>query len=153
MTSTTVAAQRPVSIKLFAILFGLSSIVSFGLAVVGTRSMTFGFTIAPDAAHTLAMRILWIRLFGIAFALSLLVMIVFGRSKAARGALIMRWLLGLATSAAFLRGTGLMMPGGATGPVLVLASAVQLTIEGLAIVLLFGEDAADWFDRRLAFAR
>ena len=142
------AADRPVSIKLFAWLFGLSALLSLALAVTGPRQATFSFAIAPDAARLLAMRILAVRLFGIAFALSLLVMIVFGRSRNARGALVLRWLLGLCTSALFLRGIGLVPPTGAAAPTLLAASAVQLAIEALAILILFGEDAAGWFDRK-----
>lgn len=138
--------QRPPSITLFALLFGISIALSLLLAGYAAQTATFGFPLTPAAAQTLARRILAIRLLGGGFALSLLLLVLFGRSRAARGALGVRWLLGLVTSVAFLRGIGMVVPGGSDMAAIVL-SLVQVSTEGLAILLLYGEDAAPWFDR------
>ncbi len=106
--------QRPISITLFATLFGFATVVSMLLAAYATRTTQFGFTLPPNAAQTLATRILTIRLVGIGFALTLMLLVVFGKSSAARGALGLRWFLGLATSVAFLRGIGVINPIGTT---------------------------------------
>ena len=140
--------QRPPSITLFAILFGFSIAVSLLLAFYAARTTDFGFRLAPEAARTLALRISAIRLLGIAFALSLMLLVVFGKSRAARGALGLRWVLGLVTSVAFLRGIGVMVPVGGSGVAAIALSIAQLTAEGFAILVLYGEDAATWFDRR-----
>ena len=153
MTGKARAARWPVSIAIFAFLFLMATILSLAVTLAATRTMTFGFAIAPEAARTLATRIFAIRLFGVGFAAVLLLMVVIGRSRAARGALIMRWLLGLGTSTALLRGTGLMMPVAGTAPLLVATSAFQLAIEGVAIAILFGDDAADWFAPRPGWQR
>jgi hypothetical protein len=129
-------------------LFGFSALVSLLLALYATRATEFGFAIAPEAAHTLEVRIKTIRLLGIAFALSLMLLVAFGRSRAARGALGLRWVLGLATSIAFLRATGVITLPAATGVAAVTLSVIQLGVEGFAILILYGEDAASWFDRR-----
>jgi len=55
-----------------------------------------------------------------------------------------RWLLSVVTSLAFLRGAGLVAPLPDHDGLVVAASAVQLGVEALAIVLLYGEDAAAW---------
>lgn len=142
--------QRPPSITLFAILFGFSIGISLLLAVQAGRTTDFGFRLSPEAAQTLATRIMAIRLFGVAFALSLMLLILFGKSRAARGALSLRWVLGLATSVAFLRGIGVIAPGG-NGMAAVTLSIIQLSVEGLAILILYGEDAALWFERRFSY--
>ena len=143
--------QRPQSITLFAALFGFSTLVSLLLAFYAARTTDFGFRLAPEAAHTLAMRISAIRLFGVAFALSLMLLVVFGKSRAARGALGLRWVLGLATSIAFLRAIGVVMLTGGGGMAAIALSIIQLSVEGFAILILYGEDAATWFDRRFGY--
>ena len=142
---------RPISITLFALLFGFSIIVSLLLAFYGVRAADFGLRLAPEAAHTLAVRITAIRLFGIAFALSLMLLVIFGKSRAARGALGLRWVLGLATSVAFLRGIGVVVPLGGSDMAAIAVSITQLSVEGFAILVLYGEDAATWFDRRFGY--
>ena len=140
--------QRPVSISLFAALFGFATIVSMLLAIYTTRMPHFGLALTPDAARTLTARILTIRLIGIGFALSLMLCVVFGKSSAARWALGMFWLLGLATSVAFLRGIGVITPGGAAGLTAATGlSIIQLCAEGFAILILYGGDASPWFER------
>lgn len=143
--------QRPPSITVFALLFGFSVAISLLLALNAAQSTSFGFTLAPEAARTLALRIMAIRLFGVAFALSLLLLVFFGKSRAARGALGLRWVLGLATSVAFLRGIGVIVPAGGSGTAALVLSIVQLSAEGFAILILYGEDAATWFERRFAY--
>jgi hypothetical protein len=140
--------QRPPSITLFGVLFGFSVIVSLLLALYAARTTDFGFKLAPEAAHTLAMRITAIRLLGIAFALWLMLLVVFGKSRAARSALGLRWVLGLLTSVAFLRGIGMIVPVGESGMAAIVLSIIQLSAEGFAILVLYGDDAAEWFDRR-----
>jgi len=139
--------RRPVSITLFGALFGFSVIVSLLLALYAARTTDFGFKLAPEAAQTLAMRITAIRLLGTAFAVSLMLLVIFGKSRAARSALGWRWILGLVTSIAFLRGIGVVVPAGQSGTAAIIFSIVQLIAEGLAILVLYGEDAAAWFDR------
>jgi hypothetical protein len=139
---------QPISIRLFAILFGFSIAVSALLAFYTARSMSFGFPIAPEAAATLASRILAIRMFDVAFALSLMLLIVFFKSRSARGTLVARWVLGVMTSVAFLRGIGVVDPVNDGGMAALAVSILQLTVEAFAILLLYGEDAADWFDIR-----
>lgn len=143
--------QRPPSITLFAVLFGFSVMVSLLLALYAARTTDFGFKLAPEAAHTLAMRISVIRLLGIAFALSLMLLVVFGKSRAARSALGLRWALGLVTSVAFLRGIGVIVPAGGSGMAAIVLSIIQLSAEACAILVLYGEDAASWFDRRFGY--
>ena len=140
--------QRPPSITLFGVLFGFSIMVSLLLALYAARTTDFGFRLAPEAAHTLALRITAIRLLGIAFALSLMLLVVFGKSRAARSALGLRWVLGLLTSVAFLRGIGMIVPVGESGMAAIVLSIIQLGAEGFAILVLYGDDAAEWFDRR-----
>jgi hypothetical protein len=143
--------QRPPSITLFALLFGFSVIVSLLLALYAAQTTDFGFRLAPEAAHTLALRITTIRLFGIAFALSLMLLVIFGKSRAARSALGLRWVLGLVTSVAFLRGIGVVAPATGNGMAATVLSIMQLSAEGFAILILYGEDAATWFDRRFGY--
>lgn len=138
--------DQPAAVRLFAALFGVGVALSILLAGVTARQTGFGFAIPPAAAATLAARILAIRLLGCLFAVVLMLLVVAGRSRAARGALSLRWLLGLVTSVAFLRGIGLV-PAESAGAGWVALSVVQLGIEGLAIVMLYGEDAAPWFAR------
>jgi hypothetical protein len=143
--------QRPPSITLFAALFGFSVLVSLLLALYAGWTTDFGVKLAPEAAHTLALRIKAIRLFGIALALSLMLLVVFGKSRAARNTLGLRWVLGLATSVAFLRGVGLIVPPSGSGMAATTLSIIQLSAEGFAILVLYGEDAATWFDRRFGY--
>lgn len=140
---------QPISIRLFAVLFGFSIAVSALLAFYTARSMTFGFPITPEAAATLAGRILAIRMFGVAFALSLMLLIVCFKSRSARGTLVARWVLGVVTSVAFLRSIGVVDPVNDGGMTALMVSILQLTVEAFAILLLYGEDAADWFDIRV----
>ena len=135
---------RPLSIKIFAFLFAASGLLSFALAVATSRSMVFGVTLTPQAAETLAQRIYWVRLAGLGFAAVLFALVLFARSAAARGALLLRWTMALLSSVAFLRGIGIV-PAEGTTPTIVAASVAQLGIEGLAIVVLYGPDAAAWF--------
>ncbi|GAA0335688.1 hypothetical protein GCM10009087_52700 [Sphingomonas oligophenolica] len=132
-------------------LFGFSVIMSLLLALYAARTTDFGFRLAPEAAHTLALRITAIRLLGIGFAVSLMLLVVFGKSRAARSALGLRWVLGLVTSVAFLRGIGVVVPVGGSGMAAIALSIVQLSAEGFAILLLYGEDAAAWFERRFGY--
>ena len=138
--------QRPTSIALFAVIFGFSAIVSLLLAFYAARTTGFGFKLAPETAHTLALRIGTIRLFGIAFALLLMLLVVFGKSRAARSALGLRWILGLATSIVFLRGIGVIVLPSGGGTAAITLSIIQLSAEGFAILVLYGEDAATWFE-------
>lgn len=138
---------RPLSLKLFAFLFAASCLLSVALAIAASRSMTFGFALAPEAARTLAQRIYWVRLTGIGFAATLFVLVVFLRSAGARGTLLLRWFMALATSVALLRAIGVVPPEGTT-PVMIAASIAQLVIEGLAILVLYSPDATDWFAPR-----
>jgi hypothetical protein len=140
--------QRPLSITLFALLFGFAVIVSGLLALYAVGSPDFGFPIAPAAAETLIQRIKTIRLFGIGFAVVLMLLVVFARSPAARNTLGLRWILGFGTSVAFLRGVGAIAPLGVGDHAAIALSVIQLGVEGLAILLLYGEDAAPWFERR-----
>lgn len=139
--------KRPVSITLFAALFGFATLISLLLAVYAARVTSFGFTLTPDAAQTLSRRIMTIRLTGTAFALSLMLLVVFRKSAAARSALGLRWVLGLATSIAFLRGIGVIIPPGQAGMAATGLSIIQLTAEGFAILILYGGDAVGWFER------
>jgi hypothetical protein len=133
---------------LFAVIFGCSALLSLVLALYPGGSTDFGFAIAPEAAQTLTRRIQAIRLFGIAFAVSLMLLVVFGRSRGARGALGLRWVLGLATSVAFLRGIGVVVPLGGSGTTAIALSILQLVVEGVATLLLYGDEASEWFERR-----
>lgn len=142
------SVPRPLAIRLFALLFGLSLLCSVGLALYSANTMAFGFPMTSDAAATLTKRILIIRLAGAAFAIFLMLLIVFARSRAARSALVVRWLLSAATSVVFLRAVGLVHPAGASDMLAMAASSIQLTLEALAILVLFGEDAGTWFERR-----
>lgn len=143
--------QRPLSITVFALLFGFSVAISLLLTVGAAQATSFGFVLAPEAARTLAMRIMAIRLFGVAFALSLLLLVFFGKSRAARAALGLRWVLGLATSVAFLRAIGVVVPAGGSGMAALVLSVIQVAVEGFAILILYGEDAATWFERRFVY--
>ena len=143
--------QRPQSIPLFALLFGFSVIVSLLLAFSAARTTDFGFRLAPEAARTLAMRIMVIRLLGVAFAVSLMLLVLFGKSRAARSTLGLRWALGLVTSVAFLRGIGVIMLVSGGGTAAIVLSIIQLSVEGFAILILYGEDAAPWFERPVGY--
>jgi len=143
--------QRPLSIKLFALLGGFSIILSLLLAFYAARTSEFGFAIPPPAAQAIAARIMAIRLGGVAFAALLMLLVIFGRSRAARSALGLRWLMGLVTSLAFLRGVGVLAPLGAGGTAAIALSVIQVSIEGFAMLLLYGQDAAVWFDRRSVY--
>ncbi len=88
-------------------------------------------------------------MFGAAFALSLMLLIIFFKSRSARGTLVARWVLGVVTSVAFLRSIGIVDPINDGGVTAMVVSLVQLTVEAFAILLLYGEDAADWFDARV----
>jgi hypothetical protein len=140
--------RRPPSITVFAVLFGFSVAISLLLALYAAQTTSFGFALAPEAAHTLALRIMAIRLLGVALAVSLLLLVFFGKSRAARAALGLRWVLGLATSVAILRGIGVVVPASGSGMAALVLSIVQLSVEGFAILILYGEDAATWFERR-----
>lgn len=139
---------RFLSIRLFAILFAASLTLSAALAYRLSSTVTFAFPLPPDAAATLAARIQLIRAIGLAFALVLMLLVIFAARQAARGALALRWMMGVATSAAFLRGAGMISPLAQDDTAIVTVSALQLMVEALAILLLYGEDAAAWFDTR-----
>ena len=139
---------RYLSIKIFAWLFTLSLLLSAALAYHATTNMTFAFELAPEAAEALVMRVQLVRAIGLGFALLLMLAVLFGASRAARGALALRWLLGLVTSAAFLRGAGLVDPISQNDVAVISASCFQLGLEAFAILLLYGEDGNGWFDRR-----
>lgn len=134
------------SVRLSTILFVISLLLSAGLAYHAARTMTFAFPIAPDAMATLIWRVQAVRIAGLCLALILMLLVYFAASRAARGALALRWLLGIATSAAFLRSAGLINPLPDNDTAIVAISALQLALEALAILLLYGEDASDWFD-------
>lgn len=143
--------HRPLSITLFAVLFGFSTLLALLLALYAAQTTDFGFRLAPEAAHTLVLRIEAIRLFGFAFAVSLMLLVVFGRSRAARATLGVRWMLGLVTSVAFLRGIGVVVPLGGAGAAAVVLSMIQIGVEGLAILVLYGGEASEWFERRPSY--
>lgn len=136
------------SIRLFATLFAISLLLSAALAYYATHTMTVAFPIAPKAMATLLTRIQAIRAIGLAFALLLMLLVFFAASREARSALALRWLLGVVTSVAFLRGAGLIHPIGPYDTAIIATSALQLALEALAILLLYGEDATDWFEAR-----
>lgn len=133
------------SIQLFALLFLVSLLLSAGLAVEITGQMTFAVKLTPQAAATLAWRIQLIRMIGLGLALVLMLLVAFAASRGARSALAARWVLGVVTSAAFLRGSGLVHPFAAHDTALIALSSFQILLEGLAILLLYGEDANEWF--------
>jgi len=133
------------SIQLFGLLFVLSLLLSAALAAQMTGAMTFAVRLAPEAAATLAWRIQLIRMIGLGFALGLMLLVAFAASRGARRALAARWLLSVLTSPAFLRGSGLVHPFGAHDAALIALSVVQIVLEGAAILLLYGEDANEWF--------
>ncbi|URD60972.1 hypothetical protein M8312_00165 [Sphingomonas sp. KRR8] len=133
------------SIQLFALLFVASLALSTVLAVQVTSQLTFAVHLTPEAAATLAGRIVVIREAGLALAAVLMLLVTFGASRSARGALAARWVLGVATSMAFLRGSGLVQPLPSHDGAIIVASAVQIALEGFAILLLYGEDANEWF--------
>lgn len=136
------------SIRLFAVLFAISLMFSAALAYYATRTMSFAFSIAPEAMTTLVMRIQAIRAVGLGLALFLMLLVVLSASRAARSGLALRWLLGVVTSFAFLRGSGLIQPLAQHDTAIIATSALQLAMEALAILLLYGEDATDWFETR-----
>lgn len=140
--------MRYVSIKMFGWLFTLSLLLSAALAYRVTSDMTFAFPLTPEAAETMTMRIQLARAVGLGFALLMMLAIIFIGSRGARSALALRWLLGVVTSAAFLRGAGLIGPFGPNDMAVISASCFQLGLEACAILLLYGEDASQWFDRR-----
>ena len=139
--------MRQLSIKMFGWLFTLSLLLSAALAYRVTSNMTFAFPLAPEAAETLTLRIQLARAIGLGFALLLMLMVIVAGSRGARSALALRWLLGVATSAAFLRGAGLVGPFAQNDMAVISASCFQLGLEAFAILLLYGEDANQWFDR------
>ncbi len=136
------------SIRLFAGVFSISLLLSAALGYHATRTMTFAFPITPEAMATLVMRIQAIRAVGMGLAVFLMMLVVFAASRAARGALAVRWLLGVATSVAFLRGAGVIDPLAQHDTAVIAVSALQLALEAFAIVVLYGEDAIDWFHAR-----
>lgn len=97
---------------------------------------------------TLVMQIQAIRAAGLGLALFLMLLVVLSASRAARRALALRWLFGVMTSVAFLRGSGLIQPLGQHEAAIIATSTFQLALEALAILLLYGEDATDWFEAR-----
>lgn len=137
--------QRPLSIILFGTLFAFALAIALLLTLYAGPATEFGFALPPAAREVLLQRIAAIRLVGIGVALSLLVLVVCGRSRGARAALGVRWLLGVGTSIAFLRGIGMVLPGAGNDVAAVTLSVVQIGAEGLAILLLYGDDAAPWF--------
>ncbi len=136
------------SIRLFAALFAISLMFSAALTYYATHTMSFAFPIAPEAMTTLVKRIQAIRAVGFGLALFLMLLVVLSASRAARGALALRWILGVMTSVAFLRGSGLMQPLAEHDIAIIATSAFQLALEALAILSLYGEDATDWFEAR-----
>ena len=141
---------RHVSIQIFTILFALSLLLSCALAYHASTHLRFAFPLTPDAAAKLVFRVQAVRATGLAFALFLMLLNIVGRSQAARSALVLRWLLGLITSYAFLRGIGLAAPLPHKELAVVAASAFQLLLEACALVVLYGDDAAAFFRPRLA---
>lgn len=133
------------SIRLFAVLFTLSLGVSAVLAMVVTGQLTFAFHLPPEAAASLEERIAIIRAAGLGLAAVLMLLVSFAASRAARGALMARWFLGVATSIGFLRGAGLVQTLPVHDGLLITASVLQIALEGFAILLLYGEDASEWF--------
>lgn len=135
-------------VRLFAVLFAISLLFSAALTYYATHTMSFAFPIAPEAMTTLVMRIQAIRAAGLVVALFLMLLVVLSASRAARTALALRWLLGVMTSVAFLRGSGLIHPLAQHETAIIATSAFQLALEALAILFLYGEDATDWFEAR-----
>jgi len=133
------------SIQLFSILFTISLLLSAALAVELTSEISFAIRLTPEAAATLAARIQLIRAVGLGFALLLMLLVAFAASRASRSALAARWVLGVATSIAFLRGCGLVQPLPQHDAALIALSLFQILLEGFAILLLYGEDANEWF--------
>ena len=133
------------SIQLFSILFTISLLLSAALAVELTSEISFAVRLTPEAAATLAARIQLIRALGLGFALLLMLLVAFAASRASRSALAARWVLGVATSIAFLRGCGLVQPLPQLDAALIALSLFQILLEGFAILLLYGEDANEWF--------
>ena len=78
----------------------------------------------------------------------LMLLVIFAASRASRGALALRWVVGVVTSIAFLRGAGLVDQLSYYDVPMIATSAFQLGVEALAILLLYGEDANEWFDVR-----
>ena len=140
-------ARHP-SIKLFAGLFTVSLLLSCGLAYQITSQMTFAFPITPEAAATLTARVQAVRAISLTFALLLMLLVIFAASRASRGALALRWVVGVVTSIAFLRGAGLVDQLSQFDAPIIATSAFQLGAEALAVLLLYGEDANEWFDLR-----
>ena len=138
----------PLSIRLFAALFAISLMFSAALTYYATHTMSFAFPIVPEAMTTLVKRIQAIRAVGLGLALFLMLLVVLSASRAARGALALRWTIGVMTSVAFLRGSGLIQPLAQHDTAIIATSAFQLALEALAILLLYGEDATDWFEAR-----
>ena len=118
------------SIRLFATLFAISLMFSAALTYYATHTMSFAFPIAPAAMTTLVMRIQVIRVVGLALALFLMLLVLVSASRAARSALALRWLLGVMTSVALLRGSGLIQPLAQYDTAIIATSAVQLALEG-----------------------
>ena len=133
------------SIQLFSVLFMISLLLSAALATEVTSQINFSVRLTPEAAATLATRIQAIRAIGVGLAFLLMLLVAFAASRASRSALAARWVLGVATSAAFLRGSGLVQPLGPHDGAIIALSAFQILLEGFAILLLYGEDAEEWF--------
>ena len=140
--------MRYFSIKMFAWLFALSLLLSAALAYHAVTNMTFAFPLAPGAAEILVLRIALVRAIGLGFALLLMLAVIFGASPTARSALALRWLFGVVTSTAFLRGAGLIAPLARNDMTVIAASCFQRALEAVAILLLYGDDANEWLDRR-----
>ncbi|WP_010185770.1 hypothetical protein [Sphingomonas sp. PAMC 26605] len=136
------------SIRLSAGAFALSLLLSAALAYNASHTLSFAFPLAPAAMATLVLRIQLVRAVGLGFAVVLMGLVVFAASRDARNALALRWLLGLVTSMAFLRGAGLIHPMAQHDTLVIAASALQLGLEALAILLLYSADAGDWFELR-----
>ena len=138
------------SVRLSLGIFVSSLFLSAVLAYQASRAMIFAFPMAPEAMTTLVHRIQAVRAVGLGVALVLMMFVFFAASRAAREALAFRWLLGVATSVAFLRGAGMIHPLPDHDAMIIAVSAVQLGLEATAILLLYGEDASEWFRRRSA---
>lgn len=133
------------SIQLFSLLFTISLLMSTALAFKVTSQISFPVRLTPEAAATLDMQIQQIRTIGLGLALMLLLLVAFAASRSARSALAARWVLGIATSIAFLRGIGLVQPLSEHDGAIIAVSVFQILLEAFAILLLYGADANEWF--------
>ncbi|MES3057668.1 hypothetical protein O6V14_18700 [Sphingomonas faeni] len=143
---------KSLSIRLFAALFAISLMFSTALTYYATRTMSFAFPICTRGDDDVGYADSgdpgsWLRassvpdVTGCPFGLA-------GCSPCAGFALALRWLFGVMTSVAFLRGSGLIQPLGQHEAAIIATSTFQLALEALAILLLYGEDATDWFEAR-----